>query len=308
MNLQQLRYFVTVAQFEHYSRAAKALYITQSALSNSMNRLETELGVELFEHVGRNVVLTPQGRQFLLHVSIALGELDFAIKELADFSTESSSTIRIGSVAALMRGFLASLLSAYNEKALGKLNFDISQKGSTKECVACLRSGELDVAFCGYPVQESNLEWKPLCPEDAVVAVSVNHPLAQRDQVSILELRDYPQVSYREPSYMHYAFQNMFTHYGLEPKQAFEDEISALSVIASNEESVGIMLDTIRDVTWESLKLIHISEFERPYHWVGLTYRTDIAYPPMIADFIAHVVEVSDSTPYQPPIERDFYR
>ena len=51
-----------VAQLEHYGRAAKALYITQSALSNSMRRLEQELGVELFEHVGRNVVLTPQGK------------------------------------------------------------------------------------------------------------------------------------------------------------------------------------------------------------------------------------------------------
>ena len=76
MNVAQLRYFVAVAQLEHYSRAAKALYITQPALSNSMNRLEKELGVQLFENIGRNIVLTPQGKDLLVSVSAALKELD----------------------------------------------------------------------------------------------------------------------------------------------------------------------------------------------------------------------------------------
>ena len=76
MNVAQLRYFVAVAQLEHYSKAAKALYITQPALSNSMNRLEKELGVQLFESMGRNIVLTPQGKDLLVSVSAALKELD----------------------------------------------------------------------------------------------------------------------------------------------------------------------------------------------------------------------------------------
>lgn len=66
MNVAQLRYFVAVAQLEHYSKAAKALYITQPALSNSMNRLEKELGVQLFESMGRNIVLPRKGRIFSL--------------------------------------------------------------------------------------------------------------------------------------------------------------------------------------------------------------------------------------------------
>ena len=69
MNLQQLRYFVAISQFGHYGQAAKALYVTQSALSNSIKKLEGELGVRLFEHQGRNAVLTDRGKVFAARIT-----------------------------------------------------------------------------------------------------------------------------------------------------------------------------------------------------------------------------------------------
>lgn len=98
MNVAQLRYFVAVAQLEHYSRAAKALYITQPALSNSMNRLEKELGVQLFENIGRNIVLTPQGKDLLVSVSAALKELDRGFEVIRDHGNNQKKIVRIGAV------------------------------------------------------------------------------------------------------------------------------------------------------------------------------------------------------------------
>ena len=72
MNLSQLRYFAAVAQFEHYGKAANALFITQPALSNAISRLEKELGFTLFENVGRNVTLTQSGKRLYKSVSKAL--------------------------------------------------------------------------------------------------------------------------------------------------------------------------------------------------------------------------------------------
>lgn len=82
MNLQQLRYFVAISQFGHYGQAAKALYVTQSALSNSIKKLEGELGVRLFEHQGRNAVLTDRGKVFAARISPILNDLDNAISEI----------------------------------------------------------------------------------------------------------------------------------------------------------------------------------------------------------------------------------
>lgn len=113
MNVAQLRYFVAVAQLEHYSKAAKALYITQPALSNSMNRLEKELGVQLFESMGRNIVLTPQGKDLLVSVSAALKELDRGFEAIRDHGNNQKKTARIGAVASILRGPLSSFLNIY---------------------------------------------------------------------------------------------------------------------------------------------------------------------------------------------------
>ena len=65
MNLYHLRYFVTLAHLEHYTKAAEILSITQPSLSHAISSLEKELGVKLFEKDGRNVVLTKCGQAFL---------------------------------------------------------------------------------------------------------------------------------------------------------------------------------------------------------------------------------------------------
>ena len=123
MNVAQLRYFVAVAQLEHYSRAAKALYITQPALSNSMNRLEKELGVQLFENIGRNIVLTPQGKDLLVSVSAALKELDRGFEVIRDHGNNQKKIARIGAVASILRGSLSSFLNIYNSDSEYKLTF-----------------------------------------------------------------------------------------------------------------------------------------------------------------------------------------
>ena len=165
----------------------------------------------------------------------------------------------------------------------------------------------LDVAFCGFPVQESDFEWMPLLPQNVVIAVCDSHPLAKEDSVSLADLQNYRLLTYREPSYMYYALQGCFSEWGFKPIESFEDEISALSVIGSNEDAVAIMLDSIRDVVWDSLKLIPIKEFDKPYHWIGFMYRKNYKYNSEIVSFIEHMKEVCSTVAYIEPIERRYY-
>ena len=66
MNLFYLRYFVTLAHVQHYTKAAEQLCITQPSLSHAIMQLEKELGVQLFEKTGRNTTLTRYGEEFLI--------------------------------------------------------------------------------------------------------------------------------------------------------------------------------------------------------------------------------------------------
>ena len=82
MNYNYLRYFSVLAQLEHYTLAAARLEISQPSLSSAIRNLEDELGVKLFEKVGRNIRLTEEGRYFQKKVDFAMGELVEATEAL----------------------------------------------------------------------------------------------------------------------------------------------------------------------------------------------------------------------------------
>jgi len=88
LNLYHLRYFVTLAHLEHYTKASEKLAITQPTLSNAITMLENELGVKLFEKEGRNVVLTKYGKIFLDDVENVLNNLDLSVKNLKSIGSE----------------------------------------------------------------------------------------------------------------------------------------------------------------------------------------------------------------------------
>ena len=96
MNLSQLRYFRKLAEVQHFTRAAEALFITQPALSNSIKQLENELGIPLFEQHGRNVRLTKYGKEFNEYVSEGLDVIDKGIQVAQEHANSLSGTIDIG--------------------------------------------------------------------------------------------------------------------------------------------------------------------------------------------------------------------
>jgi DNA-binding transcriptional LysR family regulator len=95
MELRYLQYFCEAAKYQHFSKAAEALFISQPALSKTIKNLEAELGVPLFEASGRSVQLTPYGKYFYEVVSHVLDELNTATQKLREVQTASSTAISI---------------------------------------------------------------------------------------------------------------------------------------------------------------------------------------------------------------------
>lgn len=292
---------------EHYGHAAAALYITQPALSNSIKRLEREIGFPLFDNAGRNVTLTSEGKVFLDHVTQSLDTLDAGIIAGQEHYNKRTQTIRVGSVASLLRGQLSSFLNNYRITTDDNVEFNISLLSFTDDLLPKVIEGVYDAVFCGYPVGEPSLNWIPLFRQDAVVVVHASHPLADKDLVSIEDLKPYPQLSYRPPSYMFYAFKNMFIEYGLNPTPVFDDDVSALSVMAVTPNSVGIAIDSAQDCLWDSIRMIPIREFLEPYHYVGMAYLAKKTHSPEFQAFRDYVERYSRENIHAAPIERRYY-
>ena len=115
MCIRDRYYFRKLAEVEHYGKASEELFITQPSLSNSIGNLEKELGVRLFERVGRNVRLTSYGAEFNEHICLALNEVDKAVNLMKLYSSGLSGQTRIGTVISIQRNFLPRLLNAFRD-------------------------------------------------------------------------------------------------------------------------------------------------------------------------------------------------
>ena len=93
MNLNQLYYFKTLAELEHYTKAAEKLNISQPTLSHSISSMEKELGANLFEKQGRNVVLTKYGRIYMFYVENALTQLELGKNQIERLVSEGGGHV-----------------------------------------------------------------------------------------------------------------------------------------------------------------------------------------------------------------------
>ncbi len=271
MNLQQLKYFVALADVGHFGRASERLCITQPALSNSIKGLERELGSDLFERTSKRCFLTPYGLRFYEHVVKALAELERAVNLPAPVCFDENP-IKIATVASTQHTFLPSLLVEYAQATRHTTAFEIFDAHTSTDCAALLEEGGCDLAFCAKPTSSGSGVWFPVLAQELVIAVSIEHPLAMHSSVSLSELLDYPLVSYRRPSAMFFPVKSLTDSLGVRFREAFNDEVGASPYVAANTQCVALLLNTVEGSIRSKIRYIPIRELDNAFHMVGLYY------------------------------------
>ena len=169
MNLPQLYYFRKLAEVQHYTEAAKALYITQPSLSDSIASLEKELGVSLFQKKGRNIQLTKYGEEFYQYVSESLSILEHGISLIKEKSGHISGSIDIGCIPTLLGDFLPEALDLYQEKnPLATLNIYHGMSIEVAQGVSC---GKYDIGFCSMVDGMPDLVFVPITYQELIAIV-----------------------------------------------------------------------------------------------------------------------------------------
>jgi DNA-binding transcriptional LysR family regulator len=233
MNLQQLYYFKTIAELEHYTKAAEKLMVTQSSLSHSINDLEKELNVKLFDRNGRNISLTKYGMFFLEYVTKSLSILEDGKAKLQDFAYPGTGTVRLTYVSSL-QDFIPYLITRYYEKTGNiKTKFQFYQ-GSTYEIEKQLENDEVDLGFT-TPFKNEKLESFIIGNHRTVLIVSKDHPLAQYDSADLTTLTTENFITYNYQCQIRTYIDDIFNQLHIEPKivsEAFHDNIIFGSVAA----------------------------------------------------------------------------
>ncbi len=188
MELRHLRYFEAVARHSHVTRAAGELHIAQPALSKQVSQLEQELGVALFDRVGRNVRLTEAGEALLPHARAVLAQIDAARAEMAERIGLRRGRARIGTPPTVGTQLLPRALSAFNKHYPG-IEIQLYESG-IQTLLELLESGLADIAIATEPVDDPSLTVMPLFREELVVALHREHRLANRTSVALADLHD----------------------------------------------------------------------------------------------------------------------
>jgi DNA-binding transcriptional LysR family regulator len=223
MDLLQLKYFQVVAQLEHMTRAAEKLYLAQPSLSQSIARLEEELGVPLFDRQGRRIHLNQFGRAFLKRVERIFLELEEGKREVADMAglEHGSIALAVASTQPLPE-LLSGFLSRYP-----RVRFRLFQQQSLTTVVQQLERGEIDLCISSPPIEQPGITWVPLLTEELFLLVPAGHRLAERDSIRLIEAANEPFISLKPGHGLRDLMDDLCKQAGFEPDVAFEGDESA---------------------------------------------------------------------------------
>ncbi|RHQ01770.1 LysR family transcriptional regulator [Clostridium sp. AM51-4] len=269
MNLQQLYYFRKLAEVQHYTEAAKALYITQPSLSDSIASLEHELSVSLFQKKGRGVQLTKYGQEFYEYVNQALGILEHGIAAVREKSDSVTGTIDIGCIPTLLGDFLPNALDLYHEKC-PQVSFNIFHEKSIPVAEG-VSSGTYDIGLCSMVENKDDLVFVPITYQELVVIVRNDHPLAVHDSIELTALKGYMLSTYRDTIPIGKTISKILKEKGMEAVYSYDDEISIAGRI-NHSSKTAIVADTPFLKQFDNLKKIHLTDVPKDTRMLYLVY------------------------------------
>lgn len=269
MNLQQLYYFRKLAEVQHYTEAAKALYITQPSLSDSIASLEHELSVSLFQKKGRGVQLTKYGQEFYEYVNQALGILEHGIAAVREKSDSVTGTIDIGCIPTLLGDFLPNALDLYHEKC-PQVSFNIFHEKSIPVAEG-VSSGTYDIGLCSMVENKDDLVFVPITYQELVVIVRNDHPLAVHDSIELTALKGYMLSTYRDTIPIGKTISKILKEKGMEAVYSYDDEISIAGRI-NHSSKTAIVADTPFLKQFDNLKKIHLTDVPKDSRMLYLVY------------------------------------
>lgn len=290
MNLKQLKYFKVLAETEHMTKSAEMLFITQPSLSHSINELENELNIPLFEKKGRNIKLTKYGQVFLEYVNGCLTELNTGINKINSMTSPETGNIDLAFIYTTGSEFVPKLIKNFKEKHKG-INFTF-QQSNTKNIIAGLKQGIYDIAFCSKIDSEETIEFLEVIKQDVVLITPKNHPLSKNKKICLTEVEQYPIVTFNKQSGIRPLIDYLFKKASIIPNIVCEvEEDHTLIGFVLNHFGIALV-PRLKVLDLYDIEIIEIDNYGFT-RYIHLAYIKDRFISPPNQLFINYVKEYS---------------
>lgn len=193
MNLDYLRTLVAIAEHGSLSSAARAMRVSQPAVTKQLQRLESELGLSLLVRgPRRQIALTPAGERVLAFARETLVRLEILERELAELKAVGPGVLTLAASTIPGEYLLPGILGAFRRE-YPQVHVQMTVT-DTAEVVDKVLAEEADVGVIGSAIQRPGLRLEPLASDEIVLAVPLNHPFAERQEVRVEELQGQPLI------------------------------------------------------------------------------------------------------------------
>ena len=274
MNLSQLYYFSKLSEIQHFSQAARELYITQPTLSHAIKCLEQELGVQLFERDGRRMKLTAFGAEFAQHVKNGLTEIDKGIELADEYNGKRGGTVNIGAVFTVQADYLPRMFCDYRAQYGVDAKLNLFQ-GFSQPLVEGLEEDAYDVVFTAYVPNKPDLCFEEMVSHELVAFVEQSNPLAERGSVQLADLKGCEVLTYRRGAPVGEEVHDVLSSAGVEANYQYEDEISMAGDVQANPSTVGVATLTLGIKAFPNLVPLRLEDVPRDFHHIYMVYKRD---------------------------------
>lgn len=293
MDIQNLRYFVAVAQTLNITKAAEQLYISRQALSKAIHEFEKECGSDLFLRSNGKLQLTPHGRE-LLEKSLPIMDLFNDFEKSANSSSRSKkSKIRIaiglGTLNALSPGVFANFRLEYPEIEL------FIQEVCDDEVRRDLESQDVDIGILNS-TPEKLKDYAYTLIQDGKIhfQISRSNPLSAKDQLTLEDIRNQPFVSLGERCDMHSVLMEKCREAGLSPNLILETiDSNVANHMAYNNMAITLFIQSKNPVTNPAVRIIPLDLGDTPWGTYVIGRKGFENTPPM-RRLINYLVDCSD--------------
>jgi LysR family transcriptional activator of glutamate synthase operon len=262
MEIVQLKYFLTLVKYRHFSLAAEELCISQSSLSKHIKSLENELGTQLLDRSTRNMPLTPFGEEFVIFCRKVIEDYVDMNSKLKKHLETQKQHIRIGAVPVMNQHGITALIASF-QKSFPLVHVEIIQK-KTKELISLLNNAEIDVAFfVTDSMTDSSFDTYPIIYDELILVTHKNHDLAKHKLISFPNISNENFIFFDFASGIHDISIESCKQAGFDPNIIHEcTQIDTILELVS--EGIGVSLLMEKIVSYFNNPRIKILQFENP--------------------------------------------
>ena len=294
MEIRNLTTFLKVTELNSFSKAAEALDYSQSAVTVQIQQLERELGVRLFDRIGKNISITQYGKEFISYARDVISAVSRA-QAFASNESDLTGLVRVGTLNSMMTASFSDIVPAFHRR------FPHVVTRIYTDPVAALKErllkNELDLIYTlDTQVVNSQLIKVFEAEEEVVIVTNIENPLVNHKHIHLADLVKHPFILMGRTNVYRDLFDTELAHQHLEitPFLELEDDMLSLRLIRENPEFITVLpLYTVKkSIHGKNLAILPVEDCTMT-QWRQIVYHKNKVLTPQIQGMLDTIIEVA---------------